>query len=30
MDHTEDKQLQGITLESVLEKRRLDQALNLK
>jgi hypothetical protein len=30
MDHTEDKQLQGITLESVLEKRRLDQALNAK
>jgi hypothetical protein len=28
--HTEDKQLQGITLESVLEKRRLDQALNAK
>ena len=27
---TEDKQLQGITLESVLEKRRLDQALNAK
>lgn len=25
-----DKQLQGITLESVLEKRRLDQALNAK
>ena len=28
--HTEDKQLQGITLETVLEKRRLDQALNAK
>ncbi|MDB5346015.1 MAG: hypothetical protein JWP89_4392 [Schlesneria sp.] len=28
--HTEDKQLQGISLESVLEKRRLDQALNAK
>jgi hypothetical protein len=27
---TEDKQLQGISLESVLEKRRLDQALNAK
>ena len=27
---TQDKQLQGITLESVLEKRRLDQALNAK
>ena len=25
-----DKQLQGITLEAVLEKRRLDQALNAK
>jgi hypothetical protein len=25
-----DKQLEGITLESVLEKRRLDQALNAK
>ncbi len=25
-----DKQLDGITLESVLEKRRLDQALNAK
>jgi hypothetical protein len=25
-----DKQLRGITLESVLEKRRLDQALNAK
>ena len=29
--HTEtDKQLSGIALESVLEKRRLDQALNAK
>jgi hypothetical protein len=28
--HTEDKQLQGIELEAVLEKRRLDQALNAK
>src|ERR1019366_10020016 len=28
--HTEDKQLQGITLEAVLQKRRLDQALNAK
>jgi len=27
---TEDKQLQGISLESVLEKQRLDQALNAK
>ncbi len=26
----QDKQLSGITLESVLEKRRLDQALNAK
>src|ERR1700691_3495875 len=26
----EDKQLQAITLESVLDKRRLDQALNAK
>jgi hypothetical protein len=26
----QDKQLQGITLESVMEKRRLDQALNAK
>jgi hypothetical protein len=26
----QDKQLRGITLESVLEKRRLDQALNAK
>src|SRR5580692_1681820 len=28
--HTEDKQLQGIALGAVLEKRRLDQALNAK
>jgi hypothetical protein len=28
--HTEDKQLQGIALESVLEKRRLGQAMNVK
>jgi hypothetical protein len=28
--HTEDKQLQAITLEAVMEKRRLDQALNAK
>jgi len=28
--HTEDKQLQGITLDAVMEKRRLDQALNAK
>ena len=28
--HTEDKQLQGIELEAVLEKRWLDQALNAK
>ena len=28
--HTEDKQLKGITLEAVMEKRRLDQALNAK
>lgn len=27
---TEDKQLRGITLEAVLEKRKLDQALNAK
>ena len=27
---TDDKQLQGITLEAVMEKRRLDQALNAK
>jgi hypothetical protein len=26
----QDKQLQGITLESVMEKRRLDQAMNAK
>jgi hypothetical protein len=30
LSHTEDKRLQGITLESVLEKRRLDQAMNAK
>jgi hypothetical protein len=30
LHHTEDKQLQGISLEFVLEKRRLDQALNVK
>lgn len=28
--HTEDKQLQGITLEAVLEKQRLGQAMNAK
>lgn len=28
--HTEDKQLKGISLEAVMEKRRLDQALNAK
>lgn len=28
--HSHDKQLQGITLEAVMEKRRLDQALNAK
>jgi hypothetical protein len=28
--HSHDKQLQGITLDSVMEKRRLDQALNAK
>ena len=28
--HMDDKQLRGIALESVLEKRRLDQALNMK
>jgi hypothetical protein len=28
--HTEDKQLQGIALEAVLEKRRLGQAMNAK
>jgi hypothetical protein len=27
---THDKQLQGVALETVLEKRRLDQALNAK
>ncbi len=27
---SQDKQLQGIALESVMEKRRLDQALNAK
>lgn len=27
---TQDKQLHGIALEGVLEKRRLDQALNAK
>src|SRR3984885_15134373 len=27
---TSDRQLQGITLDSVMEKRRLDQALNAK
>ena len=27
---THDKQLQGISLEAVMEKRRLDQALNAK
>src|SRR6202161_2479967 len=27
---SQDKQLQGITLEAVMEKRRLDQALNAK
>ena len=26
----QDKQLQGITLDSVMEKRRLDQAMNAK
>ena len=30
MAQRQDKQLQGISLESVLEKRRLDQALNAK
>jgi hypothetical protein len=29
-DQSQDKQLQGISLESTLEKRRLDQALNAK
>jgi hypothetical protein len=28
--HTEDKQLHGIKLEAVLEKRRLEQAMNAK
>ena len=28
--NTHDKQLQGISLEAVMEKRRLDQALNAK
>ena len=28
--HRHDKQLQGVTLEAVLEKRSLDQALNAK
>ena len=28
--HSHDKQLQGITLEAVLNKRHLDQALNAK
>jgi hypothetical protein len=28
--HKQDKQLQGIALEAVMEKRRLDQALNAK
>lgn len=28
--HSQDKQLQGISLEAVLDKRRLDQALNAK
>ncbi len=27
---TQDKQLRGVSLEAVLEKRRLDQALNAK
>ncbi len=27
---TQDKQLRGVTLEAVVEKRRLDQALNAK
>lgn len=30
LNQRHEKQLQGITLESVLEKRRLDQALNAK
>ena len=29
-DKSQDKQLRGISLESTLEKRRLDQALNAK
>ena len=29
-EQRQDKQLQGISLESVMEKRRLDQALNAK
>ena len=28
--HIEDKQLKGVSLEAVLEKRRLDQAMNAK
>jgi hypothetical protein len=28
--HNHDKQLQGISFEAVMEKRRLDQALNAK
>jgi len=28
--HIEDKQLRGISLEAILEKRRLDQAMNMK
>lgn len=28
--HSQDKQLQGVSVEVVLEKRRLDQALNAK
>src|SRR5947207_11936978 len=28
--HSQDKQLRGIALEAVMEKRRLDQALNAK
>ncbi len=27
---TQDKQLRGVSLETVVEKRRLDQALNAK
>lgn len=30
LPHNHDKQLHGITLEAVMEKRRLDQALNAK